>query len=470
MVRFNPRLVDMNEYGTIAANRFGLGARPGEIETIGNDSRDWLLRQVPGPPRPYKEIAGSPPSSKILTEVLGIRQMQREERRNADDGKVEEKAKNYGRTVRQHYTSQVLARYQIATSTDYPFHERLVHFWSNHFAVSVEKQPLPAIAALYENEAIRPNVSGRFVDMLIAVETHPAMITYLDNQRSIGSASEIAIRAKGRRRRRGVGLNENLAREILELHTLGVDGGYTQSDVTTFAKVITGWSVSNSGKTAGRFEFRDAAHEPGTKSLLGRSYSQSGQTQGIAVLEDLASSEITARFLSTKLARHFVADQPPASLIDKLVDSYMSSDGELGKMYETLVLSDESWDPKRQKYKSPSDYLISSMRAFDHVPDNPRRLFNSLEFLGQSPFRPESPAGWPDTAEEWGGSDALMKRITWANSASNLVKRAANPAALGDDILGPAFASSESRKAITRAESTSQGITMLLTSPEFQRR
>ena len=454
----------MNEFGAIAANRFGLGARPGEIETIGGDSRDWLRRQIPGPSQPYRALAGLSPSSKILTEVLGIRKMQREEKRRADGYQVKEIAKKYGRTVRQHYRSQVLARYQVATSTDYPFHERLVHFWSNHFAVSVEKRPLAAIATLYENEVIRPEVSGRFVDMLIAVETHPAMITYLDNQRSIGPGSKIATRAK---RRQDRGLNENLAREILELHTLGVDGGYSQSDVTTFAEVITGWSV---GKTSGEFEFRKTAHEPGTKSLLGKSYSQRSKKQGIAVLEDLAASETTGRFLATKLARHFVADDPPASLIDKLAKSYLSNDGELSKVYETLVLSDEAWDPVPRKYKSPSDYLISSMRAFEHVPANDRRLFTSLDFLGQPPFRPESPAGWPDTAEEWGGSDALMKRITWANSATNLNKGRANPAALGDDILGPAFTRSETRKAIKRAESASQGMTMLLASPEFQRR
>ena len=458
----------MDERAAIAANRFGLGARPWETGSIGDDAIEWLLQQIPGPTRSYPALANLGSSAQTLTEVTGIRTMQREARRKASGRDAEDQAKDYGRTVRQHYTKQALARYQVATTTDYPFHERLVHFWSNHFAVSVEKQPLPAIAALYENEVIRPNISGKFVDLLIAVEQHPAMITYLDNQRSIGPASNAGMRRK--RRQAGAGLNENLAREILELHTLGVNGGFTQSDVTTFAKVITGWSVGNNGNRSGKFEFRNAAHEPGAKTLLGKTYRQSGVNQGIAVLKDLAASETTARFISTKLARHFVADEPPAELIDKLVNSYVVNDGDLGEAYETLVLAEESWDPVSRKYKSPSEYLISAMRALDHVPDNRGRLFRSLEFLGQAPFRPESPAGWPDTAEEWGGSDALMKRITWANSAGNLMQGKVNPASLGDDVLGPAFAKSEARKAIRRAESASQGLTMLLASPEFQRR
>ena len=185
--------------------------------------------------------------------------------------------KKYGRTVRRHYVDQAQARYRIAAATDAPFFERLVHFWTNHFAVSADKQPVPAIAGLYEQEAIRPNITGKFADLLIAAEQHPAMILYLDNQRSIGPNSAAGRRANRRQNERNIGLNENLAREILELHTLGVDGGYTQDDVTTFAKVITGWSIGGGENRRfaegepGEFHFRDAIHEPGAKRAISAS-------------------------------------------------------------------------------------------------------------------------------------------------------------------------------------------------------
>ena len=152
----------------------------------------------------------------------------------------EDIVERYGRWARRHYMEQTAARYRHAAASDYPFHERLVHFWNNHFAVSADKQPLPTIAGLMENEAVRPNVSGNFYDLLLAVEQHPVMLVYLDNQRSIGPNSKAGKRANRRRNDQEFGLNENLAREILELHTLGVDGGYTQEDVTSFARIITG--------------------------------------------------------------------------------------------------------------------------------------------------------------------------------------------------------------------------------------
>jgi len=382
----------------------------------------------------------------------------------------------YGRTVRRHYIEQTQVRYHLAASTDYPFHERLVHFWSNHFAVSADKQPLSAIAGLYENEAIRPNINGSFADLLIACEQHPAMITYLDNQRSVGPNSALARRANRAQRDREVGLNENLAREILELHTVGVDGGYTQEDVTTFAKVITGWSIGGAGDAGrfaegdpGTFEFRETMHEPGSQTILGKRYSQSGIDQGIAVLRDLAVHPSTARFLVTKLARHFVADDPAQSLLDDLVDTYLTSGGELTKVYEALVGAEVAWIEAHSKYKTPNDFVISTFRAFDHVPVNTRFVVGALDLMGQTPFRPGSPAGWPDTAEHWGGADALYKRIEWSNTVSRVVGSRVNPVELGDAILGPAFGA-EARKAISRAESNVQGMTLLLASPDFQRR
>ena len=457
----------------IAASRFGLGARPGELGSIEPDPHNWLLDQLQGPSQTHRELQHLPNSSEVLVEVQSLRRAQRESNRNEGDNDF---VKNYGRVVRNHYLDQTSARYAAAAESSMPFHERLVHFWANHFAVSADKQPLPAIAGLYENEAIRPNVTGNFADLLIAAVQHPAMITYLDNQRSVGPNSKLGKRANRRSGEQQIGLNENLAREILELHTLGVDGGYSQQDVTTFATVITGWSVGGTndrGRFAsgvpGKFAFRKEIHEPGTQTLLGKRYSDKGLHQGEEVLRDLAAHSSTAQFIATKLARHFVADNPPASIVKRLTDTYLNSNGNLGLVYETLVQSNEAWSSTFAKYKSPHDFVVSTLRAFGHVSDNRRFIVGALGLMGQPPYRPGSPAGWPDTAGHWGGADALYKRIEWSNTVSRVVRDRINPVDLGDEVLGAAF-NPETRKAISRAESQMQGMTLFLASPDFQRR
>lgn len=466
----------MSKESAIAANRFGLGARPGELERVARDPRGWLLDQLAGPSRPPAEITDLPPTSEVLVEIQDLRRERRGLRDAAVDQLAPDLVQAYGRVVRRYFLEQTNARYRQAARTDYPFYERLVHFWANHFAVSADKQPIPAIAGLYENEAIRPNINGNFADLLIACEQHPAMITYLDNQRSIGPASTLGKRANRFQRERNIGLNENLAREILELHTLGVDGGYTQEDVTTFARVITGWSVGGAAEngrfaegTPGEFEFREVIHEPGTHTVMGKRYSQTGVDQGEAVLRDLAGHPSTARFLAIKLATHFVADEPPSGLVDKLAATYLENGGELSAVYEALVTADAAWQEPQSKYKTPHDFVISTLRAFDHVPDDSRFIVGALDLMGQTPFRPGSPAGWPDTAEHWGGADALYKRIEWSNTVARIAGPRVNPVELGDAVLGSTF-STESRKAISRAESDVQGMTLLLASPDFQRR
>lgn len=454
----------------IAANRFGYGARPGDLESI--TAETWLLDQLQGPSRQPAEILNLPGSDEVLVEVQDLRRQQREQRRAGDDDAV----RTYGRTVRRHYMEQSSARYLVAATTEHPFHERLVHFWSNHFAVSADKQPLPAIAGLYEQEAIRPNISGKFIDLLLAAVKHPAMITYLDNQRSIGPGSQVAKRANRRRDDQEFGLNENLAREILELHTLGVAGGYSQQDVTAFANVITGWSIGGTSErgrfsdgTPGTFEFREIIHEPGAQHILGKRYAQRGVDQGEAVLRDLATHPATANFIAFKLAQHFVADDPPFALVKRVADTFLRTGGNLGSTYETLIESTESWSELQSKYKTPHDFVISTLRAFNHTPDNPRFITGALDTMGQAPYRPGSPAGWPDTAAHWGGADALYKRIEWSNTVARVVGDRVNPVDLGNAVLGDAF-DMETRKAISRAESITQGLTLLLASPDFQRR
>ena len=456
----------------IAANRFGLGARPGDYDQSLRNPAHWLVDQLQGPPRLAAEIGKLPASASVLVEFQEVLEKQRDHR--AGDGQpAPDVVEKVGATLRRHYLEQTDARYRVATATDYPFHERLVHFWSNHFAVSADKPPLPALAGLYENEAIRPNIGGSFADLLIAAESHPAMIVYLDNQRSVGPGSRLGLRA-ARRRGQAVGLNENLAREILELHTLGVDGGYDQEDVRSLAKVITGWSVGGGrGRiregTPGEFAFRSAIHEPGAQTLLGRKYDQEGMDQGIAVFRDLAIHPSTARFVATKLARHFIADDPPQSAIDRIAGRFLDTGGDLPAVHRSVVECAEAWQTPLTKYKSPQDYVISAFRAFDRVPNDGRFVVGALDTMGQTPFRPGSPAGWGDTADAWAGADALYKRIEWADAVGRLAGNRANPSALAESLLGPVLGE-HTRTAIARAESGDQGLTLFLVSPEFQRR
>ena len=454
----------------IAANRFGLGARPGELAEIGQDHEDWLLAQL-GSTVPLIENSGSD-SAGIVNEFQRLQRARNAARRSDDEQVADDTARAYRTFTREHYQSQAVRRYERATGTDTPFRERLVHFWANHFAVSADKQIVVPLAGIFEDEAIRPNVTGRFFDMLLAVEKHPAMIFYLDNQASSGPGSRAA---RGAARRGGDrGLNENLAREILELHTLGVNGGYTQEDVTTFAKVLTGWSVGGdrdraSGGAGGEFIFRGNIHEPGAKTILGKRYAANNVREGEAVLADLAKHPATAHFLAEKLARHFVADDPPADIVEELAATYLDHDGDLNAVYETLVTAPAVWEELLAKYKTPEEFLVSTYRAFNQQPGDPERMLSFLELLGQRPYTPGSPAGWPDTMAHWDGGDALIKRIEWAAAVGQRIADRARPEVLGDAILGPVL-SEHTRTAVSRAESSAQGLTLLLASPEFQRR
>jgi uncharacterized protein (DUF1800 family) len=275
-------------------------------------------------------------------------------------------------------------------------------------------------------------------------------------------------------RRRPRGLNENLAREILELHTLGVDGGYTQQDVTTFAKVITGWSVSGTPgplgiRDPGKFEFRDAWHEPGAKTLLGKRYAQDGVAQGEAVLADLTQHPATAKHIASKLARHFIADEPPPAAVDSLARVFQETQGDLKSLYRALIALDAAWSPTPAKFKTPNDYIVSTYRALDMpVADEPR-TFAGFNLLGQRPWTPGSPAGWPDRAADWDGAAAVYKRIEWADALASRIGAQVSAGTTAPQVLG-ATLTDATRTAIARAESGPQALTLLLASPEFMRR
>ena len=469
----------------IATSRFGFGARPGELATVAPDPRGWLLAQLGREHRAPPELQELAPGKEVLANFLAARELQDRTRPQAggDGAAGRDPVQQAQASVRQqllpHFRAQAAARVRLTLTSRESFRERLTQFWSNHFAVSVDKPICVGTAGALENEAIRPHLCGRFADLLLAVETHPAMITYLDNQQSVGPHSELAARAIRRplsqaqpAARRG--LNENLAREILELHTLGVDGGYTQADVTTFAAVLTGWSIGGGhGRYAqgepGSFQFREGLHEPGTRTILGRRYAEPGFAQGSAVLADLAAHPATARHLATKLARHFVADEPAPSLVARLAAAYRASDGDLPAVYRALVTADEAWQPAQLKFKTPAEFGYSALRALDVVPKDPAMLMAPFEVLGQRHWSPGSPAGWPDRAQDWDGADALMKRIEWSVALAARVGDSHSAIETADSALAT-LATLHTRTALARASSGSQALVLLLMSPEFQRR
>lgn len=456
----------------IAANRFGLGARPGELTDIGDDARGWLARQVKGTRPVPQEVTGLPTSATAFQMFAKALRERRQQDKESDD--AVKPAENGRRQIGAMYRDQVAARYRLAIRTEEPFRERLVHFWTNHFAVSADKAQVVGLAATLENEAIRPNVGGRFVDLLLAAEMHPAMILYLDNQASIGPNSPLAQRAARRANGdRKLDINENLAREILELHTVGVNGGYTQADVTTFARALTGWSVAAArGKEpvqAGQFQFRQPAHEPGAKTILGKRYGEDGLAQPRAVLKDLAEHPATAKHVATKLARHFIADDPPEGAVSRLTKVFLDTDGDLPSLHRALVESPEAWERTTAKFKTPHDFVVSTFRMLDFVPQLPEQILSPFQLLGQRPYTPGSPAGWPDSANQWDGPDALLKRIEWASAVGKRMGSKVQPLDAGATSLGSALAE-RTRVAISRAESGAQGIALLLASPEFQRR
>ena len=454
---------------TIAANRFGLGARPGELAGIGGDGRDWLRAQLTHA-APVVGADSLAPTAQLLGEAFALqRQIQAERRAGAD---VQQKLPQYLKPI---YIAEATARLQQAVSTDRPFLERLTQFWSNHFAVSIDKQYLAGLAGGFEREAIRPHVLGNFGDLLVAAEMHPAMLMYLDNHLSVGPHSAAARRASLRRRgERRVGLNENLGREILELHTLGVGGGYTQADVTAFATVLTGWSVGGgnglfASGPPGRFVFRPDHHEPGTQTVLGRQYRDLGYEQGMLVLNDLAQHPSTAHHIAVKLARHFVADDPPPALVERLARAFTEYGGNLPAVYRVLIDSPEAWAEPLGKYKTPSDFIVSSYRGLSLPVQAGKGALAPFELLGQRTWQPGSPAGWPDASADWDGASALLKRLEWADAVGGRLGSRRDAADLAPQLLG-ANLSEATGTALRRAATGAQAVTLLLAAPEFMRR
>jgi uncharacterized protein (DUF1800 family) len=471
----------------IAMNRFGLGATPGAPAP--SKPKNWLLDQFgkfdPRPPA----IAALPPRAELITAIQDLRQDRRERRAMADAAKesgdpaqmAEAQLGNYRKAVRDQYISAVDARLGIALATKADFAERLVHFWANHFAVSTDKIVIVGLAGNFEFEAIRPHVFHKFADLLKASTYHPAMLLYLDQAQSIGPNSMIAQRM-GQRGNREIGLNENLAREILELHTLGDRNAYAQTDVTEFARAMTGLTVGGLGRAQlqqrlgldrrpGEGVFADPLHEPGKRTVVGRSYDQGGAKALEAVLSDLATHPATARHIATKLARHFVADTPPPSLVTKLETVFLKSGGDLPSIYRTLIEAPESWAAQPAKFKSPWEWTVSSMRALSvaDFPGQPQAAVGLFNQMGQPIWKPGSPKGFGDMSADWAGPAGLMRRVESAGRFARLAANRVDARQLAPAIL-PGTLNAKTAEHIARAESPEQGLALLLVSPEFLRR
>lgn len=467
-----------------AANRFGLGAREGELQRIGDDPRGWLRQQLEDPPAATAGMRAMPDSLEYLRRYYAVRRAigeNRNARRKAiamgqEPGPRHAMLNGAGAALRKSKSQELILRQQAALVAEAPFAERIVRFWSNHFAISIDKGIASLFGAPMEREAIRPHAFGNFADMLLAVEKHPGMLLYLDNVKSVGEGSTLALNMLRRARpdKRKPGINENLAREILELHTLGVDGGYAQADVIEFSRALTGWSVPKRGKIdaireGDAFRFYPELHEPGRRIVLGKTYGEAGAGQGEAILRALAIHPSTGRHLAFKLARHFVADEPSPALVERMAAAYLGSHGELVPMYLALIDHEHAWSQAARKFKSPDDYVVSALRAcgFDSAKDAVVALDVQAR-LGQPVFEPRSPAGFPDVAANWDGPDALFKRVQAAQALADRMPVARlDPVGLAESALGASLGS-ETRAALRRAESTRQGAALLLASPAFQ--
>ena len=422
-----------------ALSRFGLGR--GVADPAIADPATWLRDQLRQPDDPWAGVAPS------TAEALTIFRADRENKLGAGE--------SLGREL---YRNQGLSAIARAVATATPFRERLVWFWTNHFTVSLRRGECAPMLGAFVAEAIRPHVTGRFQNMLLAVMRHPAMLVYLDNAASIGPNSPAGQNAKR-------GLNENLARECLELHTVSPAAGYSQDDVTAFARILTGWSVELKQDPLG-FVFRPRVHEPGGHGLMGHVFPE-GEAGGFEALRFLASHPATHRYLASKLVRHFVADQPPPAAVQRVAGVLRDTNGDLGAAAAALIDLPEAWT-LGTKLRSPQDLVVAGFRALNPAQIPPPAYLGILSGLGQPLWNAPAPNGWPDTAADWAGPEAMMRRIDWA---AGFAQRGGDrdPMALGDAVLGPLLRG-ETRETMARAGSRREALALLLTSPEFQRR
>jgi uncharacterized protein (DUF1800 family) len=475
----------------LALHRFGMGPRPRSIAAIGTDPRGALIAELdrplvltaaanlPSSARAFRTVADAnarraarakqaqqqaKKQQMAATPAMSEDQMQGQAQ-SQDKDAAEMAAKQAAEAVpdpgRPIYLQEAKLRTEAALAADIGFAERLVWFWSNHFCISANK--IQSMSGAYERETVRANALGHFVDLLLAVEGHPAMLFYLDNLDSMGANSIAGIN-------RSRGLNENIAREIMELHTLGVRTGYTQDDVISFANVLTGWTLLPPGadpQHGGEFTFNPRLHEPGAQTVLGKRYEQEDVEQGRAVLRDLAANPATATHVATKLARHFVSDAPPPALIEQMAKTFRDTDGDLKQVAIAMVSSDEAWRGPPSKLKRPGEWVVGMVRAAGITVVDPVRYTGGQQLLGEPLWRPSAPQGYPDNEASW--IDGVGRRLDVANNFAERIAGTADPQAIIEDVFASEIAA-EVKQAVGRAESRQQALALLFMSGDFQRR
>lgn len=439
-------VTDMDTRTAVALVRFGLGRRGGQDTPT--DPVAWLARQLDGPD-PALALGGPSGGDGLVA----FREDRKDRQTRKDQPDVPPPTR-----VRDMVKPDFARLADYVLTTDAQFRERLVWFWANHFTVSLRRIEIAGVLMPFIREAIRPHVTGRFADMLFAVMRHPAMLMYLDNASSIGPNSPAGLKTHR-------GLNENLARECLELHTLSPAAGYTQADVTEFAKILTGWSFEINYNPP-QFLFRLNAHEPGPKHVMGQTFPH-GAEGGIAALTWIADHPATHRHLATKLVRHFVADDPPPAAVARIEAVLRKTNGDLKAASLELTRLPEAWQPLT-KLRTPTEFIFATMRALDLPPDQRPSLDGMFAALGQPMFSAPEPNGWPDRAADWAGPEAMLRRVDWAYGVAGHAGEL-DPAQVAATALGPLLRPATTQQ-MQHAGSRRDALTLLLTSPEFQRR
>jgi uncharacterized protein (DUF1800 family) len=441
-----------------ALNRLAFGPRPGDVDAVMKDGVDtWIEQQLHPegiPDRAVQARVDALPTTKLSnaeimrTYYAPVQAARKEANAAANDGQVDkaEVRREIMRDIPPNQRPQVVMndllsqRILRAAESDRQLNEVMVDFWMNHFNVFAGKGIDRFLLTSYERDVIRPHIWGRFEDLLMATAKSPAMLFYLDNARSIAAPENrprmpqrigyfgggffgrgrMMPLAPQQNRQKG-GLNENYAREIMELHTLGVDAGYTQKDVTELARVLTGWTITNQrdGGEGAAFIFRPRLHDAGAKMVMGIRFAPGGGIdEGERMIHVLAHHPATAHHIAYKLCQRLVADEPPPALVDRVAKKFLATDGDLRETVRAVISSPEFWDPRvyRAKVKSPFEYTISAVRAVNAQITDPTAIARSLQQIGEPLYGAQPPTGYSDKADVWINTGALMNRLNFALS------------------------------------------------------
>jgi uncharacterized protein (DUF1800 family) len=450
---------------TIQRLGFGFGKR--------DDSQQSWRRWFDGQLENYRPIVEQSPFPERMQIFLDARQTFKNNSQISRD-KKNDFERERRRKVHQQFYADALLRTEHAVHSDTPFVERIVHFWANHFAISADKLIGEALAGPFEFDAIRPHVLGNFSKLLEAAVLHPAMLIYLDQASAVGPNSMVAMRREISGRRQ-LGLNENLAREILELHTVGLEAGYTLSDIENFARALTGFTVKSIGNLSaarkidgapGGMLFLDEIHEQGQVNVMGKRYAQSGKSQTLAILSDLATHASTARTIATKLARHFIADKPNEQSIDRISKAFVNSNGQLSEVYLAVAKEVSKPEMRKPKFKSPNDWVISSLYSIDAPLPPARRLYKWLKGMGQPVWAPGSPKGFADTKAVWLSPSGLLARAEIASTIPGTLDQLSSPEELFAKLAESAR-KDQSFSIVSQAGDLEQALSLFLLTPEF---